>query len=314
MKLSALLPAIIAIITTPCIAQQNPVQRDTSYTLHSTLLKAKKAHPDMEISAVYPEPIAGIAEEKDIPYSEVLGRFLKADLFFKQHPAAPLRPVIVMVHGGGWRTGDKSLMTPMAQQFANADFLVMAPEYRLSTEATYPAALHDLYTAIEWLYANAATYKLDTTRIVILGCSAGGQLAALAGTTFHKRNPHHLPLAAIIDVDGILAFKHPDSQEGTMAAQWLGGTYEEVPHRWIEASALTHADETTPPTLFLGSKYPRFLAGRQDYIRILDAAGIKSKTQMFDDAPHSFWLLNPWFEPTVSAVLMFLKEVLVSEK
>ncbi len=298
----------------PGAAQQKALPRDTSYTLHSTLIKIKKSHPSIEISVVYPQLNDGVAEQKDVPYAEVSGRDLKADLFYKTNPATALRAGILMIHGGGWRTGDKSLMTPMAQQFANAEYFVMAPEYRLSTEATYPAALSDVYTAIEWMYENAATYRLDTTRLVVLGCSAGGQLAALAGTTFHKRNGHHVPLAAIVDVDGILAFKHPDSKEGTMAAQWLGGAYEEVPHRWIEASALTHADETTPPTLFLGSMYPRFLAGRQDFIRILDSNGIKSKTRIFDDAPHSFWLLNPWFEPTVSEVLAFLGEVLANEK
>jgi acetyl esterase/lipase len=298
----------------PCLAQQKNIPRDTSYTLHSTLIKIRKSHPDIEISAAYPIHNGGVTEQKDIPYAEVSGRDLRADLFFKTHPATALRPGILMVHGGGWRTGDKSLMTPMAQQFANAEYFVMAPEYRLSTEATYPAALNDVYTALEWMYENAATYRLDTAKLVIFGCSAGGQLAALAGTTFHKRNSTHMPVAAIVDVDGILAFKHPDSKEGTMAAQWLGGTYEEVPHRWIEASPLTHADETTPPTLFLGSMHPRFLAGRQDFIRILDSYGVMSRTRIFDDAPHSFWLLNPWFERTVSEVLDFLEEVLANKK
>jgi pectinesterase len=308
-----LLAYLLIFALSPCFAQTN-LPRDTSYTLYSTLIKVKKSHPNIEITGVYARPDDGVTKQKDVSYAEVSGRELKADLFYKTNPATALRPGILMIHGGGWRTGDKSLMTPMAQQFADAEYLVMAPEYRLSTEATYPAALHDVYDALEWLYINAATYGLDTSRIVVLGCSAGGQLAALAGTTFHKHNTRHRPLAAIVDIDGILAFKHPESQEGRMAAQWLGGTYEEVPHRWIEASALTHADETTPPTLFLGSMYPRFLAGRQDFVRILDSLGIKSKTRVFDDAPHSFWLLNPWFEPTVSEVLEFLDNVLSNEK
>lgn len=297
-----------------CFSQPEIQPRDTSYTLHSTVTKVRKSHPHIEISPAHGISNVGITERKNIPYTNVTGRALTADLFYKTNPTKALRPGILMIHGGGWRTGDKALMTPMAQQFAHAEYLVMAPEYRLSTEASYPAALHDVYDALEWLYKNAATYGLDTSRIVVLGCSAGGQLAALAGTTFHKHNERHKPLAAIVDIDGILAFKHPESQEGNMAAQWLGGIYEEVPHRWIEASALTHADETTPPTLFLGSMYPRFLAGRQDFIRILDSFGIKSKTRIFDDAPHSFWLLNPWFEPTVSEVLGFLGEVLSNQK
>jgi pectinesterase len=90
----------------------------------------------------------------------------------------------------------------------------------------------------------------------------------------------------------------------------LGGTYEEVPEIWNEASALYHVDKHTPPTLFLSSIYSRFLAGRKDYIDKLKPFGINSETYFLDRAPHSFWLFNPWYETTMKYVTDFLKRTL----
>lgn len=298
------------------LAQETAIPRDTSYTVESTLQKVSKQYPD--IVAVYSHPSRRITVESEVVYRTIGSRSLTANLFYPKKTRGGKLPAVLMVHGGGWRTGDKSLMTPMAEQIAAFGYIVMAVEYRLSLEAAYPAAVADLYGAILWMHDNADKYFIDTRRLAVLGCSAGGQLAALVGTTYSKQASFHpafqriqdIRIGAIIDIDGVLAFKHPDSEEGAMAAQWLGGTYEEKPETWLEASALTHVDEHTPPTLFLSSKYPRFLAGRQDFIRKLNAFGTKSETHYLENAPHSFWLLHPWFEPTVEHVVKFLEETL----
>lgn len=205
----------------------------------------------------------------------------------------------------------------MAEAIAAAGYVAVAVEYRLSLEATYPAAIHDLKAAIRWMRTNAGALSVDPKRIAVLGCSAGGQLAALLGTTGDDPKFDSEPnekvsstFQAIVNLDGILAFQHPESEEGDMAAQWLGGTYSEVPEAWENASALNHVSKLTPPTLFLASAYPRFLAGRQDFVDRLNSYGIKNRTEYFKDAPHAFWLFNPWFEPTVNYVTRFLDEVL----
>ncbi len=71
----------------------------------------------------------------------------------------------------------------MAQRLAAAGYVAIAVEYRLSPEACYPAALHDLKSAMRWLHAHARELTLDTSRIAARGCSAGGHLAALLRTT-----------------------------------------------------------------------------------------------------------------------------------
>jgi len=289
------------------------VPRDSSYTIQSTYLKHLKKYPEVSIPEIYPSKKTSII--KDTTYRILAGRDLLADLYFPSK-VKNLKPGILMVHGGGWRAGDKSLMESMAIRFSENGYVVMVPEYRMSLEAAYPAAVYDLKAALRWLKVNSAQFGLDVNRVAILGCSAGGQLASLVGVTGGTKvffedgtEKDENQVQAIIDIDGVLKFRHPDSSEGKMAADWLGGIYEQVPENWEEASPLNFVDKNTPPTLFLASKNPRFLAGHREFMSLLDSYGVRNQKIELGDAPHSFWLLNPWFEPTTKYVLDFLNEV-----
>lgn len=243
-------------------------------------------------------------------------RELSLNLFYPSSKSG-LRPAVVLLHGGGWRSGNPSMPEPIAVELAARGFIAATVEYRLSLEALYPAAVHDVKAAIRWLRANAGDLDLDAGKIAVMGFSAGGQLAALVAVT--GNNPHFegaggnagYPSAvqALIDVDGVVAFIHPDSKEGAMAAQWLGGTAGEIPGIWEEASALTHVNKHSPPTLFLGSQFPRFLAGHKEMMEKLRSAGIYCEAHYFDNTPHPFWLFHPWFEPTVDYAFQFLNKV-----
>jgi pectinesterase len=94
--------------------------------------------------------------------------------------------------------------------------------------------------------------------------------------------------------------------EGAVAAQWLGGTYEQKPEVWTEAAPLTHVDKTAAAFLFVNSSIPRFHAGRDDMIRKLDAVSIYSEVHTLEDTPHPFWFFNPWFTPMMGFVTNFL--------
>ncbi|MFH6981856.1 alpha/beta hydrolase fold domain-containing protein [Marinoscillum luteum] len=279
------------------------VPRDTSYTVANTVAKVLRHYPNLDVQGVEPNDPESVTSTFDVAYKDLGYRSLVANLFIPKEKR--VSAAILMIHGGGWRAGSPGLMTPMAERLAESGYLVMVPEYRLSMEALYPAAIGDLKDALQWMRDRSRTMGMHTNRMVVLGCSAGGQLAALLGTT--------TDVQAIVDIDGVLAFKHPDSQEGSMAAQWLGGTYEEVPELWQEASALTHVSASTPPTLFLASKYPRFLDGRQEYMQVLEEVGTYTAVRVFEDAPHSFWLLSPWFEATVVEVIKFLNDTILEQ-
>jgi len=92
-----------------------------------------------------------------------------------------------MIHGGGWKSGSKEMQIPLAQQISARGYVTVCVEYRLSPEALYPAAVHDIKAAIRFLRAHAEEYGIDPGKIAVSGCSAGGHLAALAGMTEHIR-------------------------------------------------------------------------------------------------------------------------------
>jgi acetyl esterase/lipase len=275
---------------------------DTSYTIQSTFAKDRKKFPFIQIAKVNKDK--RVVEEQEIVYKEIDSRALHLDVFYKK--SKKLNPAVALVHGGGWKSGNKSQMESLGNAMATKGYSCFAVEYRLSPEAQYPAAVLDIKEAIQFIRMNALKYNVDATKIAILGCSSGGQLASLIGTT---NSTSASSVQAIIDMDGILAFKHPESQEGKVAGLWLGGDYESIPEIWKEASALTHVDQNTPPILFINSDMPRFHAGRTEMIEILNKYNIYNEVKTIPNAPHSFWFFDPWFATTVDYSVQFLNRI-----
>ena len=288
---------------------------DTSYTLYSAYQKAKKQFP--QISHV--EVNFHGKENLDIPYKNLGYRSLRMDIF--QPENADAAPGVVLVHGGGWKTGDRSLQTPLAKALASRGYVTAVVDYRLSLEEPFPAAVYDIKDAIKWLKENAHEFGLDTNRIAISGSSAGGQLAHLVAFTdgirdYEEKSTNSMSssVKAVINMDGVLAFYHPESDEGEMASLWLGGTYYEVPEIWIAASPLHQISDRAVPVLFINSQYPRFHAGRDEMVAQLDRKGVYTEIHTFDDSPHSFWLFNPWFEPTIQYMTNFLRKIFSQDR
>ena len=121
---------------------------------------------------------------RDLVYGDGGGRPLKLDLVRPQPaPDKPL-PLIVFIHGGGWRGGDKAGGVARVVPFvATGNYVGASIGYRLSGEAIWPAQIHDCKAAIRWLRANAAQYHIDPERIGVWGSSAGGHLVNLLGTS-----------------------------------------------------------------------------------------------------------------------------------
>ncbi|MBK9336281.1 MAG: family 43 glycosylhydrolase [Lewinellaceae bacterium] len=290
--------------------------RDTSYSLRSAYEHIRKYHPT--VREVRPELPAGVQEQSNIVYARIGGRALHLDVFYPAEKRREGRPGVLLIHGGGWRSGNKEMEVPMAQQLAGKGFVAVVVEYRLSREAQYPAGIHDLKAAVRWMRAHAARFGLDTTRIAAYGCSSGAQMASFLGTTNGMAQfegaegyaEHSSSVQAVLNIDGIVSFVHPEAAgENVMAGEWLGGSREENPKNWTEASPLEYANAQTPPFLFVNCSVPRFHAGRDDLLRILNQAGTYHAVHTIPDSMHSFWTVHPWFELTLDYSTAFLRAV-----
>ena len=269
----------------------------TPYTIATTYQKLLKNYPD--IVPVEPLQSDKIVYEEELTYHQVDGVSLQADIYYPMD-IAHKAPAVILVHGGGWISGSKENQRVMAQHLAENGFVAMAVNYRLADVAKYPAAIADLNAAITYLCSSK--YPLDTEKIAILGASAGAQLASLVG----MKNKH---IKAIVNVDGIVSFVHPEAEEGTYASYWLGGMKADNLEVWKEASPLEFIAPGSPPILFINSVQPRFHAGRDDLIKKYSEWGIYSEVHTLSNSPHSFWLVHPWFEPTVDHTVQFLQKV-----
>ncbi|PXY42702.1 esterase [Flavobacterium cheongpyeongense] len=293
---------------------QSQYRIDTSYTIKSSYTKLIKKYPFIRIAEETKNK--NVKKISDVVYNQDKNRALHFDAFF--NTAKKRNPAVIMIHGGGWRSGNKSQMKTMAQEIASKGYSCFAIEYRLSLEAKYPEGVYDVKNAIKFIKDNAGKFNVDPDKIAVLGCSSGGQMAALTGTTngnsafndAQNNSKSSSKVNAIINIDGVLAFKHPESSEGEMAAFWLKGTVAENPENWKNASALTHTDKNTPPIVFINSSVPRFHAGRDDMIAILNQNNIYNEVHTIKDSPHSFWFFNPWFSETVFYTTQFLDKVL----
>jgi acetyl esterase/lipase len=238
----------------------------------------------------------------DVVYGEVPGyRPLELDLYLpeaRSRTGGPV-PVIVHVHGGGWRRGSRRHPLPVLgadfyDRLAAQGFAVAAIDYRLSGEARFPAPLDDVRTAIGWVQDNAAAYGLDASQVFLWGDSAGGHLALMAGLTgakvqgvvawFPVTDLARLP-DDVADAGGV-----PDRGPGSREALLLGAPAQSVPDLAREASPITHASAAAPPVLLMHGAADDMVPAAQS-VRLAEAlaqAGTEVELKLVPGATH-FW-------------------------
>jgi acetyl esterase/lipase len=163
-------------------------------------------------------------------------------------------PVIIVIHGGSWETGDSKQLPALNSYLANKGYNVAAINYRLAPAYKSPAPVEDTKDAVAYLTQHAAELKIDTNNIVLLGRSAGGQVALVAAYSAHNPN-----------IKGVVAFYSPaDMVWGAQIKgndyvlntskiydDFFGGQYDQVPEKFKEATALEYIDTSSCPTLII---------------------------------------------------------------
>lgn len=293
-------------------AQSSTYPVDSSYTVAGSYKKLAQDYPDIHIAEGVPENHIRI--KTGLVYKTVGDRELHLDIYGPDSSQEGPFPAILMIHGGGWSSGNRSHMEMMARDLAFNGYVAIPVEYRLSPEASYPAGIEDLQDAVRWIVENGAPYRADRQHIVTLGASAGAHLATLLGTTENdllpfKGNKSNV-IRGIINIDGIVSFVHPEAKkEGNAASRWLGGHRNTHWSNWMEASPLAYVDADSPPILFVNGSFPRFHAGRDSLCTRYADYGIHYDIFEFSDAPHTFWFFHPWYTPMMYTILRFLQNL-----
>lgn len=196
---------------------------------------------------------AGYTEQLNVVYTAVDGWDGKMDLYLPPKDKGA-SPVVINIHGGGWARGSKESQTGF-NTFFKRGYAVANIAYRLSPQATAPAAVEDTRCALIYLIKNAKALNIDVNKIVIMGSSAGGHLALLGGLIadnpiFDKncRAGETVKVAAIINKYGVadLSETAPGAQNNRTAAFWLGDKVKDLAFR-RSVSPIYYLKKDSPP-------------------------------------------------------------------
>lgn len=257
----------------------------------------------------------------DVPFCRVGEHTLTMDLLLPtQAQEAPV-PAVLWLHGGGWYSGNKrnAIVAGMLDGLVAAGYAVSSVEYRLSSEALFPAQIHDVWAALRHLAGTGAAYGIDATRIGIAGFSAGAHLAALAaaGAGDARLDPDSetkgpLPrlgaaiiLAAPTDfarnpraIDPAL---NPHQAAGHPCAEHLllGGPVLDHLALAELANPLGYVGPATPPCLIVHGREDEIVPLNQAELLFstLHEAGTAATLVVVEDGNHGFWEAGQPYPP-----------------
>ena len=272
--------------------------------------------PDINQSISFP---GGVTVQRDLVYATIEGfRPLTLDLYqaaskTKDQP----RPVLLYVHGGGWISGDARHLKGFDDfpvtlaALAAKGYVIAAVNYRLAGEAHFPAAVQDVKSALRWLRGRATDFNIDTTRMMVWGVEAGGQIAAMVGTscgvvTLEPAADANskAPLASdcaqgVIDWAGPTDFASWDADAGrdaeAAAATHLGAYLgcepaDCAPGVVRSAGPLTYVGAQTPPFFIQQGSADKLVAPAQSHklYDALKAQRVPADIRIYADAGQDF--------------------------
>ena len=233
--------------------------------------------------------------EKDIVYGAGGGRELKLDIYVPPNQAAnATAPSVLLVHGGGWSSGDREQLRGYGIRLGRRGYVCVACEYRLSGEATWPAPLYDVKAALRWMRANSARVGIDPGKITVHGISAGAHLALMVAATPNMPRfegtggspGFGTEVAAAIGVYTPTDLGRARS-EGAVA-QLMGPDADDAAYQ--AASPITYVRRDFPPTLLIHGNQDRIVP-LSDSLRLHQALldhGAPAELHTFNGQPHAF--------------------------
>lgn len=250
--------------------------------------------------------------DKAIVFAEREGfRALELDLYLPGEPSDRRRPLLVYIHGGGWRQSHRSRAPRETRSWprgffeclTGAGFVVATPDYRFSGEARFPAQLDDVVEALRWLHEHRDDLGIDTARTYLWGASAGGHLAALMALAGDAP-----PVAGVVCWYPVTDLSALDQVAAdSFEAHLLGGPIGEHVELARAASPVTHVHAGAPPFLLQHGEADAWVPCDQSvrFAEHLSGAGVAVEFDVVPGANH-FFEGAPDIEPIFDRALTFL--------
>jgi acetyl esterase/lipase len=261
-----------------------------------TLLKAAylaKLLKPVDLNPVVPD---SILINKDIVYKQIGDKSLALDIYRKKDTNKPA-PLLVFIHGGGWRTGKRQDYLVYLLDFAKRGYVTATVSYRLVKEDPFPAAVQDVKCAIKWLKQHAEEYLFDPNKIAVIGGSAGGHLAMMVGYSSDVLElesecdslDFESSVAAVINIYGPMDLTTEYAINRNETLDFIGGTYDEFPEQYRLASPLTHITPDDPPTqIFHGTIDELVPVVQSDRLKLeLEKVGVPVEYHRLKGWPHT---------------------------
>ena len=246
--------------------------------------------------------------ERDIVYATYGDREVMLDLYLPKEPTSDKIPCIVVIHGGGWRSGDKTRHASQAAYLAERRFAAACIGYRLLPEVTFPAPVVDCKAAVRWVRANASKHGIDADRIGATGGSAGGHLTAMLAASFKVQelegdggNP-----GISSRIQAAVAMAAPGDM--TAYAQRTGAD----PEMAALISPMTHIDADAAPMLLIHSTDDRTvpIAQSEAMLAKYKELGLTTDLVKIPNGGHAFWNSPQWFPDVMEQTARFFHEQL----
>jgi acetyl esterase/lipase len=270
----------------------------TDVAAHNRTVEARFGESLARMAAMRVDDPSEVQVVTDLEFARPEGHPpLLLDLYLPARPVGPLATV-VWLHGGAWRVGGRSFCPDLRRYFAGRGYAMANVEYRLSGQATFPAALEDVRAAVRWLRGHSAVYGLDPGAIALWGSSAGAYLAALTATTARVEQdrvqavvdgygPTDLAAADAQSLPGGMVHDVADSPESQMLGVRLG---EADPALLRASNPIAHVTGDAPPFLILHGAADMLVPPGQSELlhEALVAAGAESTFYLIAGLDHGF--------------------------
>jgi acetyl esterase/lipase len=263
------------------------------------IFNAKAQMPDF-INTTFPK---GTIFHQNIPYANDTLKKHLLDIYLPANATANT-PLIIWVHGGAWMLNDKyadmGYMKNTIRTFLEKGYALASIDYRHSTTAIFPAQIRDCNQAVEFLFNNAAKYKLDKNRFALIGFSAGGHLASLLALSNNNNIPEFytsgkkpsFKIKAVLDFYGpsdfLLFFANGDSQGDDPISILLGASPLKRPDISRMASSSSYVDKGDPAFFIVHGEKDESVPTTQSVLlkSYLDLAKVPNELTIVKGAPH----------------------------